>query len=662
MTGLRALRSPYVSNEDAAGARGQSLSLTNGAYVEILNSTSVNQTGPITLEAWINPAVPLRQQGIVERYASDANGVSNGGYALRLTDQGKLLFGTTSTGHDGAFVVGGTTVSVKVWHHVVGVFDGNAMRVYLDGVEDGAVSSTFSPGNGSATLKIGARGDDASFPFNGLIDEVRISSGAIYTGGFVPQMRLAPMATTVGLWTFDDGTAKDVSANANDGSGRGSIIFTPSAPGYHEFIVEESLWLENGAYVEIPNSTSVNQTGPITLEAWINPAVQFRQQGIVERYSSDVNGLSNGGYALRLTDGGKLLFGATSTGHDGAFVVGSTMLPANMWHHVAGVFDGNAMRVYLDGVEDGAIATEFAPGNGSATLKIGARGDDASFPFGGLIDEVRISSGAIYTGGFVPQARLGPMATTIGLWKFNNGTLKDDSAKRNDGTARGALRFSPEVPGLVEEKSLWLDNGAYIEIPNSASVNQTGPLTLEAWIKPTVLFMQQGIVERYASDLNGVSNGGYALRLTDQGKLLFGTTSTGHDGAFVVGGTTVQLNMWHHVAGVFDGNEMRVYLDGVEDGAVASTFAPGNGSAALKIGARGDDASSPFSGLIDEVRISSGAIYACAFVPSPRVIPMANSVGVWRFNDASPRDVSENHNDGSARGSVRFAPDVPNGN
>jgi len=26
-----------------------------------------------------------------------------------------------------------------------------------------------------------------------------------------------------------------------------------------------------------------------------------------------------------------------------------------VWHHVAGVFDGNQMRVYLDGVLDGSL-------------------------------------------------------------------------------------------------------------------------------------------------------------------------------------------------------------------------------------------------------------------------------------------------------------------
>src|SRR2546426_378923 len=64
----------------------------NGANqsVQIPNSPSVQITGPITVEAWINRAVTGVQHSIVEKYGC----AGLGGYVLRVTANDKLLFGT----------------------------------------------------------------------------------------------------------------------------------------------------------------------------------------------------------------------------------------------------------------------------------------------------------------------------------------------------------------------------------------------------------------------------------------------------------------------------------------------------------------------------------------------------------------------------------------
>jgi hypothetical protein len=65
-------------------------------------------------------------------------------------------------------------------------------------------------------------------------------------------------------------------------------------------------------------------------------------------------------------------------------------MTAGLWHHLAVLYDGSALAVYLDGVRDAVATTTVAPGAGSASIKLGARGDDAANRLNGHLDEVAI--------------------------------------------------------------------------------------------------------------------------------------------------------------------------------------------------------------------------------------------------------------------------------
>ena len=104
------------------------------------------------------------------------------------------------------------------------------------------------------------------------------------------------------------------------------------------------------------------------------------------------------------------------------------------------------------------------------------------------------------------------------------------------------------------------------EYPITESIDIKGPVTVEAWIKTDASNTQQGIVERYGHPGRD-NNGGYALRLLANGRLGFYTLSDGQFSYdFLQGTTTISTGVWHHVAGVFDGSQMRIYLDGCSTG------------------------------------------------------------------------------------------------
>lgn len=213
----------------------------------------------------------------------------------------------------------------------------------------------------------------------------------------------------------------------------------------------------------------------------------------------------------------------------------------------------------------------------------------------------------------------------------------------------------PRVEAFTSNSLSLNGSGSYMSVPNSSSLNITGTITVEAWIK-TNSTTQQGIVERYG----GSSPGGYALRLSG-GYLQFFTLVDGNSQYDYVQSTvTVSLSSWHHVAGVFDGSHLSVYIDGTQRGSKSSTFAPGTGTNSVKIGARGDDGNAVFNGLIDEVRITAGAVYSADFTPSGDLTAISGTRGLWKFDGQTTADSSGNSNDGTLVGSATYSTDAPN--
>lgn len=209
-----------------------------------------------------------------------------------------------------------------------------------------------------------------------------------------------------------------------------------------------SLSLTGGQYIEVPASESLNIKGPFTVEAWIKPTTQ-NDQGIVERFNPNSPKNSEGGYGLRLT-GGRLYFFVNKKQSEVETVQGMTTVASNEWHHVAGVFDGARMCVFLDGKKDDCKAVNIKPGKSKASFLIGARSDNAAQTFNGLIHKARVSAGALYTDDFEREELLMGAANARGYWRFDSQALADSSGNRNHASLKGpgAKLFNNDFPPL----------------------------------------------------------------------------------------------------------------------------------------------------------------------------------------------------------------------
>jgi hypothetical protein len=144
---------------------------------------------------------------------------------------------------------------------------------------------------------------------------------------------------------------------------------------------------------------------------------------------------------------------------------------------------------------------------------------------------------------------------------------------------------------------------------DNASLSITGNLTLVAWIRPTDVSNDNAIMGK--SD--GVDERSYYMYL-DAGKLKAKISPSGSGAAQPVGFTPLSANTWYHAALVYNGTDIRLYLDGALDTNGASnplTYSSGihDSSTAFAIGARGDGADY-FDGQIDEVAVFNRALTA----------------------------------------------------
>ena len=130
-------------------------------------------------------------------------------------------------------------------------------------------------------------------------------------------------------------------------------------------------------------------------------------------------------------------------------------------HHIAGVFDGSEVRLYVDGHLQKPVG-EFSPPHEASRLPffVGvsptkSKRQNVHLSFHGTIDEVRISSVARYAEDFTLQRRFEPDEHAMALYHFDEGTgdvLKDSSGNGHDGQIVGAKWVKvDEGLGVVED-------------------------------------------------------------------------------------------------------------------------------------------------------------------------------------------------------------------
>jgi len=163
-----------------------------------------------------------------------------------------------------------------------------------------------------------------------------------------------------------------------------------------------------------------------------------------------------------------------------------------------------------------------------------------------------------------------------------------------------------EAPALTEPRHA-------LSFDGSGDFVETGDLdlgaqgTLEAWIYITG-FSDGAAILHKGGDTTGEV---YSLRFGTGGQndQLVLVINDGTTADTLTSDTDLSLSQWYHVAGIWDGANMSIYIDGVQDKTQAQTIlGPQTSAQNLIIGAWDDSGTNSFNGVIDEVRVWSAAL------------------------------------------------------
>ena len=192
-------------------------------------------------------------------------------------------------------------------------------------------------------------------------------------------------ASLVGAWLFDEDSGKfahDSSKNGNDAEFQGDPQWVDGKFG-------KALRFNGSTdYVAAPDSESLDIGGDqLSLIAWINGESWATNHVIRKVADGDTTAV----YMLRIQ--AQKIHIILNTGGADEALDSATSPPLNEWVHVAMVYDGAEVRVYLNGALDGSKPQSGEVRQSDTELRIG-RGEPAGY-FAGAIDEAAVFASAL---------------------------------------------------------------------------------------------------------------------------------------------------------------------------------------------------------------------------------------------------------------------------
>ncbi len=195
--------------------------------------------------------------------------------------------------------------------------------------------------------------------------------------------------------------------------------------------------------------------------------------------------------------------------------------------------------------------------------------------------------------------------TCVGGWKLEETTGQYvDVCHVNPGTVIGTLTrgVSGQFGKAVEFLGYPSGNNAYVDFGSDSSLDNLGPRTIVAWIKPHNLGeASQGVI------LNKNYQDGWVFRLVGSNKLAFSQAFSGGVATWVTTASVLTMNSFQHVAVTYNGANNSVptiYVNGVAKAVSGNTpFGTKDNDSAytMKLGIL--DTTQEFDGVIDEVAV-----------------------------------------------------------
>jgi hypothetical protein len=543
--------------------------------IDLSNSNVIRPTAALTISAWFN--LENAAGAIAGRQILSCT--ENSGYQMAYDKVANtfVLYVRRNGGY--GFVQVAAAPYLTGCHYMAGTFDGRFTRLYMDGVlvgtDDAGATFPIQYFSGVKTY-IGAEASDPvavgipidpNYYWQGRIDEVKIYSTALTA----PQV-LTEFTTNVGPvahYPFN-GNANDA-IGTNNGTANGGAALTTD-----RFGNANSAYNFDGVddFISTAN-LATNQIDNWAITAWVKPSSILQNNGTIVLNGFD-NGVTGNGYGMVMGDAthaanGNLFKGLLA----GVVFVTSafTFSTNNIWYHTAIVREAGITKLYFNGVLSGTTAANI-PNIPSGSLRIGSC-TGIRF-WNGAIDEVKIYNTAL-------------TATQV----QQDFTSSNQQQKPGSGNA---ISFD--------------GSGRSVVIPDNNNLNFeiNQNFTIDFWLKLPVnqnnlSNVTNSILEKYSgaagakapylfqiyNSSSGVSNGVFQFLRSDG--------ATFKDLFFI----NANDNKWHHVALHKEGNNLRLFKDGILQGSTTDfTSGTVSNTTNVLVGIRA--AITPLTGEVDEVR------------------------------------------------------------
>ncbi len=198
------------------------------------------------------------------------------------------------------------------------------------------------------------------------------------------------------------------------------------------------------------------------------------------------------------------------------------------------------------------------------------------------------------------------LGNCVGMWLFDEGNgnvVKDQTGKCKDGKINGA----EWTTGKFGKALSFNGKDNFVEVPDSPNLNPKKEMSMGCWvyIKGNV-GQHRDIISKDGENAERQ----YLLTASDVNKFRAHVWTADGVARYFDGKTSVELEKWYYVAQTYDGNKLKLYVNGEEDGESAFSGDIIVTGQPVRFGGGANAGAAPYytPAIIDEVMIFNVAL------------------------------------------------------